>query len=447
DLWEKNENQEKTIRKLKKQLKLLDRKIKDLEGGEQRGSCPTRSRRPRRWRRVTRLSSAWEKEFQGMLEFHNDDENRLIRNLVVDLKPNELSQRLLPGLPAYILFMCVRHADYTNDDQKVRSLLTSTINGIKKVLKKRNDDFEIVCFWLSNTCRLLHCLKQYSGEEGYAQQNTSKQNEHCLKNFDLTEYRQVLSDLAIHIYQQLIKIIEVVLQPMIVPGMLEHETIQSVSSVKATGLRKRSSSIANGGSHFTLESILRQLSVIYDTMCHHGMDPELVKQVVRQVFYQLGSTTLNNLLLRKDMCSWSKVGMFELYNVSQLEEWLRDRKLQDSGAKETLLPLIEAAQVLQVNKKTEQDAEAICSICTALSPAQITKILNLYTPVNEFEERVTVSFIRIIQAQLKERPNSTQLLMDAKRMFPVTFPFNPSTLGLDSIEIPGTLSLAFLNRV
>lgn len=31
--------------------------------------------------------------------------------------------------------MCIRHADYINDDQKVHSLLTSTINGVKKVLK------------------------------------------------------------------------------------------------------------------------------------------------------------------------------------------------------------------------------------------------------------------------------------------------------------------------
>lgn len=46
-------------------------------------------------------------------------------------------------------------------------------------------------------------------------QNTAKQNEHCLKNFDLTEYRQVLSDLSIQIYQQLIKIAEGSLQPMI----------------------------------------------------------------------------------------------------------------------------------------------------------------------------------------------------------------------------------------
>ena len=44
---------------------------------------------------------------------------------------------LIPGLPAYILFMCLRHADYVNDDQKVRTLLTSTINSIKKILKVR----------------------------------------------------------------------------------------------------------------------------------------------------------------------------------------------------------------------------------------------------------------------------------------------------------------------
>ncbi len=46
-------------------------------------------------------------------------------------------------------------------------------------------------------------------------QNSAKQNEHCLKNFDLAEYRQVLSDLSIQIYQQLIRVAEGIMQPMI----------------------------------------------------------------------------------------------------------------------------------------------------------------------------------------------------------------------------------------
>lgn len=59
------------------------------------------------------------------------------------------------------------------------------------------------------------------------------------------------------------------------------------------------------------------------------------------------------------------------YNVSQLEEWLRDKGLMMCGAKETLEPLIQAAQLLQVKKKTDEDAEAICSMCLALTTAQV----------------------------------------------------------------------------
>lgn len=36
---------------------------------------------------------------------------------------------------------------------------------ISMFLKRRGKDAELVSFWLANTCRLLHCLKQYSGDE------------------------------------------------------------------------------------------------------------------------------------------------------------------------------------------------------------------------------------------------------------------------------------------
>ncbi|KFQ32240.1 Unconventional myosin-Va, partial [Merops nubicus] len=442
DLMEQLEKQDKTIRKLKKQLKVFAKKIGELEVGQMENISPGQIiDEPIRPVNIPRK----EKDFQGMLDYKKEDEQKLVKNLILELKPRGVAVNMIPGLPAYILFMCVRHADYLNDDEKLRSLLTSTINGIKKVLKKRGDDFETVSFWLSNTCRFLHCLKQYSGEEGFMKHNTSRQNEHCLTNFDLAEYRQILSDLAIQIYQQLVRVLENILQPMIVSGMLEHETIQGVSGVKPTGLRKRTSSIADEGT-YTLDSIIRQLNSFHSVMCQHGMDPELIKQVVKQTFYIIGAITLNNLLLRKDMCSWSK-GMQIRYNVSQLEEWLRDKKLMNSGAKETLEPLIQAAQLLQVEKKTDEDAEAICSMCNALTTAQIVKVLNLYTPLNEFEERVLVSFIRKIQMRLRDRKDSPQLLMNAKHIFPVTFPFNPSSLALETIQIPASLGLGFISRV
>lgn len=89
----------------------------------------------------------------------------------------------------------------------------------------------------------MHCLKQYSGDEvseviqelywvcwrspitldvspistlqAVMKQNTAKQNEHCLANCELSEYQQVLGDLSIQIYRQLIKCMEEILRPLI----------------------------------------------------------------------------------------------------------------------------------------------------------------------------------------------------------------------------------------
>ncbi|XP_044189031.1 unconventional myosin-Vb isoform X1 [Thunnus albacares] len=447
DLKELVEKLEKNERKLKKQLRIYMKKVQELEVSQAAAAASQTGRsNPELSRQVTVQRK--EKDFEGMLEYSKEDEGLLVKSLIADIRPNTVSATV-PCLPAYILFMCIRHADYINDDQKVASLLTSTINAIKKVLKKNNDDFEMTSFWLANTSRLLHCLKQYSGDEVFMTQNTTKQNEHCLKNFDLAEYRQVLSDLSIQIYQQLIKVAESIIQPMIVSAMLESESIPSLAGVKPMGYRNRSSSMDNDGSgpsSYTLEALIRQLGQFHAVMRDHGLDPEIVGQVVRQLFNCINAVTLNNLLLRKDVCSWS-TGMQLRYNTSQMEEWLRGNNLYQSKAAATLEPIIQAAQLLQVKKKTTQDAEAICSLCSSLTTQQIVKILNLYTPLNEFEERVTVSFIRNIQNRLQERNDPPQLLLDTKQTFPVLFPYTPSALSLETLHIPASLNLDFLIRV
>ncbi|XP_008287954.1 unconventional myosin-Va-like [Stegastes partitus] len=441
ELMEEGEKQDKTIRKLKKQLKLYMKKIEDFEASAQRKNSTPVTNAPVRAVNITRK----EKEYQGMLEYREGDESWLLKNLVTDLKPRGVAVRFTPGLPAYIIFMCLRYADNVNDDQKVSTLLNSTISSIKGIIKRRGDDFEVVSFWLANTCRLLHCLKQYSGDEAFMIHNTAKQNEHCLTNFELSEYQQVFGDLAIQIYRQLIKCMEDILQTLIVASMLEHETIQGVLGSKPTGLRKKSQS-ASDEEAVTVEVLVQRLTLFHTTMSQHGMDPDLIKQVVKQQFYIICAVTLNHLLLRKDMCSWSK-GLQIRYNVWQLEEWLTERELNNCGAKETLEPLIQAAQLLQINKKTEGDAQAICAMSTALNTAQILKVLTLYTPVIEFEERVTTGFIETINNLLKDRNDSSTLMMDTKKIFSVTVPFTPSSVALETIQIPASLKLGFLTRI
>uniref|UniRef100_A0A8C2ZV69 Myosin VC n=1 Tax=Cyclopterus lumpus TaxID=8103 RepID=A0A8C2ZV69_CYCLU len=384
------------------------------------------------------------KDFLGMLEYRREDESRLIQNIILDLKPKGVVVNVIPGLPAYILFMCVRHADYLNDEVRLKSLMNAIIGAVKQ---SNNKNFELLSFWLSNMYQLLNCLKQYSGEEEFLKQNTPRQKKNCLQNFDLSEHRQILSDLAIQIYHQFVSIIEDTLIPAIVPGLLEHESLQGISSMKPTGFRKRSNSIYEDSETHTISSIVQQLSVFHSTMSQHGMEQGLINQAVKQMFFLVGATTLNNIMLRKDMCSCRK-GMQIRCNISYLEEWLKDKELQSSNSIDTLMPLSQAAWLLQVNKSTDDDAKEITEKCTELNSVQIVKILNSYTPIDDFEKRVTSSFVRKVQSLLQDRDgSSSQLMLDSDYRFQVTFPFCPSSQALELLQVPSSLHLSFLTRI
>ena len=170
------------------------------------------------------------------------------------------------------------------------------------------------------------------------------------------------------------------------------------------------------------------------------------------MFYYICACALNNLLLRKEMCHWSK-GIQIRYNISHLEQWVRDQHIhgQDTSTSisDTLQPIIQAAQLLQA-RKMDDDVANICTMCSRLTSAQIIKILNLYTPADELEERVPMTFIRKVQEELQKRTDpqaQSKLLMDTKFAFTVRFPFSPSSIKLEDVDIPSVLNLPMLKKV
>jgi myosin-5 len=52
------------------------------------------------------------------------------------LKPR-LAAKYLPGLPAYILFMCIRYIDFVDDEAHVAGFLSAVTKKIKKVPRVR----------------------------------------------------------------------------------------------------------------------------------------------------------------------------------------------------------------------------------------------------------------------------------------------------------------------
>ncbi|XP_032059649.1 unconventional myosin-Vb-like [Aythya fuligula] len=435
ELSQKLEKQERTTMKLQKQLRAYAKQIQDFTVKRETtglGQEPAASQ----------AAPSPPGLFQAMLAWRMEDEGRIIKAVITDYRPQS-SPGALPELPAFLLFLCLRHADHCRDEPRARSLLDAAINAIKRVMKKHSDDFEVVALWLANTCQLLNCLRQYGRDESCSQGNTARQSTHCLQHLDLQSAGRSLGALAVQLYQQLIRTAEKRLKPMIVSAMLESETIQGLASSCPPGLHRPSAPVAH-----TLPELLQQLGSFHQLLGRHGLAPAVGHQVLRQLLFLVSGTTLNYLLLRKDACSWTR-GIQLRYNISQLEQWLRAQGLQHSGAREMLEPLVQAAQLLQVKKATEEDAGAICSLCTVLSPQQVVKILRAYTPAAGLEERVSPDFISTVEKRLQEQQQGgpSQLLVDTSHLFPVNLPFVASPVHLDEIRIPDTMDLAFLLRL
>ncbi|KAM7410167.1 hypothetical protein PAMA_001558 [Pampus argenteus] len=381
----------------------------------------------------------------GLLECRKRDETKLIKNLITDVRVDS-ALSLPPGLPARVLFLCVRQADCSGDQARARSLCSAAVTAMKAALKKHSSDVDMTTLWLKNACLLHDLLNQHSPKQ------TLNSEDQVPLTTDLSDLIRALSDLCIQAYQQLLSITETRLQNIIVPAMLESETIPGLSgaAAKLVGSRKRTGSDPRtvGGDAHTMASVLRELGTLHSALSHQALPQTLMEQAFHQLIYLISASALNSLLLRKDMCCWSR-GMQIRYNVSLLEEWLRSRGLQAGGTVATLEPLIQAVQLLQAGKKTEADAQALSQTCTALSSQQIVKILTLYSPHSDLDERVTLNFIRTVQGLLKGRSDGQppQLLMDVRRVFPVTFPYlPPPILHAEQLVIPDFLKISFLRR-
>jgi myosin V len=158
------------------------------------------------------------------------------------------------------------------------------------------------------------------------------------------------------------------------------------------------------------------------------------------------------------MCHWNK-GVELRYSISLLEQWIRDSKLQDSNAAENLEIVIQASQLLQA-RKTEKDIKSICEMCNSLTIAQIQRILYMYTPIEAYEEKCSRSFIEKVTQELKEKrlqlynegsdkmqAMQQVLIIETQRPLSVHIPFNPSSIGLETIEINEQMNINFLKKI
>ncbi|KMY92004.1 unconventional myosin-Va isoform X1 [Drosophila simulans] len=379
---------------------------------------------------------------QGLMKFHSSDLDKILQRLLSALTPRTVVG-LLPGFPAYLIFMCIRYTDLTNAEDDVRELLSKFVIQIKK-MHRTPHPIENRVIWLVNSITLLNLMKQYGDVDEYVKFNTEKQNQQQLKNFNLFEYRRVILDLIVNLYQALIMQIQGLLDPKIVPAILNNDEIQR--GRQAHGMRSRATSIGassspeHGGGP-AWKQLIGQLEHFYKQFQHFGLDNCYAEQIFYQLLYFVCAVALNCLMLRGDICMW-ETGMIIRYNIGCIEDWVRSKRMSNDVLT-ALAPLNQVSQLLQ-SRKSEQDVQTICDLCTSLSTAQVLKVMKSYK-LDDYESEITNVFLEKLTTELNARQmqksNSDEFTIDQKFIQPFKVVFRYSDIKLEDIDLPSHLNL------
>uniref|UniRef100_A0A182NJ12 Myosin motor domain-containing protein n=1 Tax=Anopheles dirus TaxID=7168 RepID=A0A182NJ12_9DIPT len=371
---------------------------------------------------------------QGILKYRQEDESKIMQRLVTDLKPR-LAVTLAPSLPAYVVFMCIRYTDLVNMDQLVRSLLTRFVQMIKRLYRGPNS-VEVRVMWLANTLTLHNLMKQFGGYKDYMKYNTDGQNAQQLKNFDLAEYRQVIHETIISMHGVLIRQMQENLKQYIVPAILHHDET-------ARGKSRRTMSLdvsPEQGGRSEPELLVQQLDCLYSHLGSFGLEGCYIEQIFKQLMYYICAVSVNNLMLRGDLCMW-KTGMKLRYNMGCLEGWVRTMKMSPD-VMQPFLPLNQISSILQA-RKTEEDVHTLLELSTALSTAQVLKIIKSYK-TDDCENQIKPAFIEKLTQQLglrSEQRESDTYMMDEELVSPLVVLFKYSEINLEEIDVPPELNL------
>lgn len=195
------------------------------------------------------------------------------------------------------------------------------------------------------------------------------------------------------IYKLVVDIVYAAIQPLIISAILEYEALDQPEPFASL-----ESSKSSNPSELPMENLLRELDKFHDLIRKNLVPQDVAIQAFRQLFYLICAQSLNQLLIRRDLCQFRKAMQIS-FNLSCLVQWCRERYLVNwREIVEQLDPITQATKLLQTRKSSE-DIATIDEVCNKLRPSQIIKILNMYS--SSYEEQITIDFIHELEEHLK----------------------------------------------
>jgi myosin-5 len=168
---------------------------------------------------------------------------------------------------------------------------------------KFEDDY-ISAFWISNTYELYSIVK--TAREKLPRPSISNQDDEHSASAVLASIQNELKSVMLEIYNGWMKEFKKRLAHMIIPAIIENQSLPGYVCKQSGGIWSQWASKASTAAQFTNEQLLNFLSKLIKTLRCYYMESSITRQILTELIRVIGVSAFNHLLMRKNFCTWKR---------------------------------------------------------------------------------------------------------------------------------------------
>jgi len=168
---------------------------------------------------------------------------------------------------------------------------------------KFEDDY-VSAFWLSNNYELMSVVR--TARSRLPRPSLANQDDEQSASAVLAVVNTDLKKVMLEIFNGWIKEFKKRLNNMIVPAVIENQSLPGYICKQSGGIWSQWASKASATSQFSIDQLLNFLSKLAKTMRCYYMEESMSRQILTELLRVIGISAFNHLLMRKNFCTWKR---------------------------------------------------------------------------------------------------------------------------------------------
>lgn len=361
-----------------------------------------------------------------------------------------------PPAPKEVLFPAHLISLVTNEMWKyglVRAserFLANVMQTIQQHVMSFHGDDAVVpgIFWLSNVHEILSfvCIAESDMLQG-----VGPAVDGAARDFEWGDYERLvtivkhdLDSLEYNIYHTWMQEAKKRLNKMVVPALVESQSLPGFVTNDSSGRLLNRLLAGTNAPTYTMDDILALLNKIWKCLKSYYVEPSVTQQVITDLLKMIGVTSFNDLLMRRNFCSWKRAMQIQ-YNITRLEEWCKSHDMPEGSLQ--LEHLLQATKLLQLKKATMSDIDIIYDVCWMLTPTQIQKLISHYH-VADYENPISPEILKAVASRVVPNDRNDHLLLppEVDEAGPYELPVPREVTGIETY-CPAYLNVPLLRNL